>query len=96
MTLKKSKHGSSLGSDGLPCEVCKLFWNDIKMSLIYCFNYSFKIVSLVDSQRQGMICLVHKGKGCNREEISSWRPITLTNSDYKLLVKVSAMKLVKF
>ena len=66
------------------------------MSLINCFNYSFKIVSLAGSQRQGMICLVYKRKGSSREEISRWRPITLTNSDYKLIVKVSAMKLVKF
>ena len=96
MALKNSKNGSSPGLDGLPCEVYKFFWNDIKRSLINCFNYSFKIGSLADSQRQGMICLLHKGKGCNREEISSWRPITLTNYDYKLLAKVLAMKLVPF
>ena len=43
-----------------------------------------------------MICLLHKGKGCNREHISSWRPITLTNFDYKLLAKVLAIRLVPY
>ena len=96
LALKKSKNGSSPGLDGLPCEVYKFFWIDLKKSIMDCFNYSFKIGSLADSQRQGMICLLHKGKGCNREDISSWRPITLTNYDYKLLAKVLSMKLVPF
>ena len=82
--LKTSKNGSSPGLDGLPCEVYKFFWDDLKKPLLECYNYSYNIGSLADSQRQGMICLLHKGKGSKRDEITSWRPITLTNFDYKL------------
>ena len=49
-----------------------------------------------DTQRQGVICLLHKGKGCRREDISSWRPITLTNFDYKLLAKTLGLRLVHY
>lgn len=40
----------------------------------------------------GWMCPIYKNKG-NRNEISSYRPITLLNSDYKILTKVLAMKL---
>ena len=94
--LKRSKNGSSPGLDGLPSEIYKFFWNDIKKPLINCFNYSYHTGSLSDSQRQGVICLLHKGKGCKREEITSWRPISLTNFDYKLLAKTLAIRLVQY
>ena len=94
--LKNSKNGSSPGLDGLLSEVYKFFWNDLKKPFIECLNYSYKTELLFVSQRQGLICLLHKGKGCNRENISSWRPITLTNFDYKLLAKVLAIRLFPY
>ena len=45
--LKISKNGSSPGLDGLPGEVYKFFWADIKASSINCFNFSFKLVHYV-------------------------------------------------
>ena len=48
---------------------------------------------MCSSQTQGVICLLHKGKGSSRDEISNWRPISLTNFDYKLLAKVLARRL---
>ena len=85
--LKQSKNSSSPGLDGLPCEVYKFFWNNIKGPLIASFNYSFDTGELSTSQRRSIICLHHKGKGLPREVISNWRPISLTNADYKLITK---------
>ena len=91
--LKTSNNGSSPGLDGLPCEVYKFFWNDIKHIFLDCINFSFFSGSLPLSQRKGMITLVHKGKGLEKEKINNWRPITLTNADYKIVAKVLARRL---
>ena len=39
--LRLSKNGSAPGSDGLPGEIYKFFWKDLREPLISCFNYSF-------------------------------------------------------
>ena len=51
--------------------------------------------SMSVSQRRGIITLLHKGKELPREELTNWRPITLTNSDYKILAKILALRLQK-
>ena len=37
-----------------------------------------------------MITLLHKGNELDKEDLNNWRPITLTNTDYKILAKVLA------
>ncbi len=91
--LKTLKNGSSPGIDGIPGEVYKFFWLDIKDLLLNCYIFSLREGVLCTSQRQGLICLLHKGKGLDREILSNWRPISLTNSDYKLIAKVLALRL---
>ena len=91
--LKLMKNGAAPGLDGIPIEVYKVLWQDIKTPLINCIRYSFEVGSLSPSQRKGMICLLHKGKGSNREDLGNWRPISLTNSDYKLIAKILACRL---
>ena len=48
--------------------------------------------SLPASMTQGVITLLYKGKGA-RSSLDSYRPITLLNSDYKLLAKALAIRL---
>ena len=38
---------------------------------------------------------MHKGNNTNRYELKNWRPITLTNLDYKIFTKLSAVRLQK-
>ena len=92
--LKMSKNGSSPGIDGLSSDVYKFFWADLKVPLMNCIRFSLETGRLCTTQNQGMICLLHKGKGTDRDHISNWRPIALTNFDYKLLAKVLAIRLV--
>lgn len=47
---------------------------------------------LSHEQRRGVITLIPK-KDCDRRELSSWRPITLLNTDYKVLTKALALRL---
>ena len=93
--LKSLNNNSAPGLDGLPSEIYKFFWKDIKQPLLEAFNHSFLIGELSQSQCDGVICLHHKGKGLPREKITSRRPISLTNTDYKLIAKVLALRMNK-
>ena len=52
------------------------------------FNEVFASEELTYTQRQGIIILLHKGKDLPRDRLNNWRPITLTNTDYKILANV--------
>ncbi len=91
--LKEMKNGSSPGCDGLSTEFIKFFWNNIKNIIVPSFNNSFTKGSLSNSQQKATIILIHKGKNLTRSDLNNWRPISLTNSDYKLLAKCLARRL---
>ena len=48
------------GTDGLPCEFYKVFWNDLGEILIKALNYSHVSEKLLISQRRGIIKLIPK------------------------------------
>ena len=60
-----------------------------------CYKYSFERGILTNSQRKGVTTLLHKGKGLSKEDMTNWRPIALTNVDYKILSKTLALRLKK-
>ena len=87
--LKSMVTDKSPGTDGLPCEFYKVFWNDVAEILIHSFNYSYEIGKLSISQRRGIIKLIPK-KDANLNSIKNWRPLTLLNCDYKIATKAIA------
>lgn len=92
-SLNDMKTGSAPGSDGLTTEFYKFFWLDIKTKLLDSFQYSFEVGHMSHSQKRGIITLIHKGKGLSRDKLANWRPITLLNTDYKILAKIMAKRL---
>ena len=44
------------------------------------------------SMRKGIIILIHKGNELDRDNLSNYRPITLTYTDYKILTKALAIR----
>ncbi len=54
--------------------------------------YAYKENTLHISARRGVICLIPK-KHKNLDYIKNWRPLTLLNTDYKILSKVLAIRL---
>ena len=91
--LKQMKNGSSPGCDGITTEFIKMFWTHISDLLTKSFNTAFQNKKLSSNQRKGIITLIHKGKELPRNDLRNWRPISLTNSDYKLLAKCLAIRL---
>jgi len=67
----------------------KKFWYKIKPFLIAAYESTLKKGELTITQKQGVITLIPK-KDKNPKLIKNWRPITLLNSDYKILTKYIA------
>ena len=57
--LKNMALDISPGTDGLPCEFCKVFWNDVTEILIKSLNYSYEMGKLSISQSRGIFKLIH-------------------------------------
>ncbi len=89
--ISQTNNNKSPGSDGIPNEFYKKFWYLLKNDFLHVVNFIFETGSLSDSQRKGVITLLYK-KG-PKELLSNWRPITLLNSDYKIISKVLANRL---
>ena len=91
--LKRMKKGSSPGCDGLTTSLYKFFWEDIGDLVYKSFKKAFEKGELSLSQRRAIIIMIHKGKGLDRDELGNWRPISLTNTNYKILAKTLAIRL---
>jgi hypothetical protein len=86
------KNGKSPGNDGFPVEFYKIFWHDIKQILLACFSCSYMEGHLTVSQRQGVLTLLPK-PGKDTRLLKNWRPISLLNTDYKILSACIANKI---
>ena len=89
--LRSLQPGKSPGSDGLPAEFYKRFWDVLGSDLAEVLEECFSTSLLPFSMRTGHIRLLHK-QG-DRTNLRNWRPITLLNTDYKILAKVLARRL---
>ena len=82
------------GSDGIPAEFYKVFWNDISEHLVTSINHAYQKEQFSVTQRRGIIKLIPK-KDTEPYLIKNWRPITLLNCDYKIAAKALANRLKK-
>ncbi len=62
----------------------KFLWINIKSTLTDSIIYSLKNGTLSIEQKRGIITLLPK-KNKNRLELKNWRPLSLLNTDYKIL-----------
>ena len=91
--LDSMKNDSAPGGDGLTIEFLKCLWLKLKQLVTDSFNEAFTSEEMTYTQRQGIIRLLHKGKDLPRDRLDNSRPITLTNTDYKVLAKVMARRM---
>ena len=93
-SLKTMSPNKSPGTDGLPAEFYKIFWDDVKPFLINALNHGYAKGHLSITQKRGMITLVPK-KNKPAILLKNWRPITLLNCDYKIAAKSIANRVKK-
>ena len=82
-SLNKMKGNKSPGLDGITTEWYQAFWPLVGELLVDVFNEGHQLGSLSDSQRKAVMSLIFK-KG-DDDNISNYRPISLTNVDYRIL-----------
>ena len=92
--LSQMKNGKSPGTDGLTIEFYKIFWNTIKNPLLQSFKYTYEQSLLSVEQRRAIINLIPK-TGKDLRYLKNWRPLSLLNTDYKILTKALANRLQK-
>jgi hypothetical protein len=85
------KQYKSPGLDGIINEIYQIYWDTIKEVLFKVLLEIFDKFEMCDSQCRGMLTLLHKGG--DRDNIRNWRPITLLNSDYKIISKLLANRM---
>lgn len=88
--MKKNK---TPGCDGLTVELYLTFWDQISDLVVNSLNEGYNNEILLYTQRQSIITLLYK-KG-DPENLENWRPISLLNTDYKILTGSLANRLKK-
>ena len=81
--LNKMKTNKSPGMDGITTEFYQAFWPLLGNLLVGVFNDSYELGKLPDSQGKSVMSLIFK-RG-DEDDISNYRSISLTNTDYRIL-----------
>ena len=90
--LKELKNGKSPGTDGFTPDFYKFFWSDIKYHVFNSILYATQNNMLSIEQRRGIINLIPK-KNKDIRFLKNWRPISLLNTDYKIITKLLATRI---
>ena len=85
---------SAPGPDGIPYSYLKFFWNDVGPALLNAWLFSLETNELPTSHQISYLKLIPKA-GKDPRVIANLRPITLSNTDHKLITKTYARKLTK-
>lgn len=91
--LNLMKLNKSPGSDGLPVEFYKALWTDLRCPLLDSLQGACLKGELSSTQKRGIITLLHKKN--EKTLLNNWRPISLLNTDYKILTQVLANRMKK-
>ena len=93
--LFNMKRNKAPGCDGLSCEFYQTFWPEIGNIVLNVIQDSQNSQLLNMSARKGVVSLIPK-KGKQLNQLKNWRPLTLLNTDYKILAKIMATRMKKY
>jgi hypothetical protein len=91
LAVKSMKRNKAPGPDGLPVEFYLTFWDYISNIMYNSFLESFSKGDLSATQMRAVIRLIHKKD--DKKLLKNWRPISLLNTDYKILTTTLAKRL---
>ena len=83
---------SSPGPDGIPYSIIKLTWKHFGKALLSSWEFAKINGSLAPSHETSYLRLLPK-EGKNINELKNWRPITLSNCDFKIITKTLSWRL---
>lgn len=86
------KLGKSPGSDGLSADFYKIFKSILAPILLRLYNKMQATRSTPKTFALGIRTLIFKNKG-SQDNLDNYRPISLLNTDYKILAKILANRL---
>ena len=86
-SLKNMPRNKSPGNDGLTKEFYETFWDELKIPFIASLRKLFLKKELSNSQKQVLIKLIEK-KDKEKRYIQNWRPLSLLNTNVKILSKL--------
>ena len=92
-SLNRMKKNKSHGLDGITTEFYQEFWPLIGNLLVDVFNHSHDTGNLPDSLRKSVMSLIYKKD--DEDDIRNYRPISLTNVDYRILAFTLAERMQK-
>ena len=90
--IKKSENNKSPGLDGLPYEFYKAVWSVIGEDFMKILQCQLDRIKLIESDTMGATRLASKVSGI--PQVDELRPITLLNTDYKILTKIFVLRML--
>ena len=90
--IKQISRNKTPGTDGLPIEYYATYIETLAPKLLEVFNEAWQKGTLPASLREALIVVLHK-KGRDPLDVRSYRPLSLLNTDYKILGKILANRL---
>ena len=92
VAVKRMNNNKTPGQDGIPVDFYKVFWSQIKEVFMDMVEECYNTRKLHASARKGILNLIPKQNKDTRY-IKNLRPITLLNTDYKIIEKAVADKM---
>lgn len=91
-SINSLKNEKACGPDGFPAEVYKTFVDILAPLLTRVFQYAYDEKKLPKTMQQSIISLIPKDHK-DPENPASYRPLSIQNTDSKILASVLAMRL---
>ena len=91
--IKTMNRNKTPGEDGIPADFYKVFWNKLKKAFHAMVLQCYQEEELHSTARKGILNLIPKPNKDPRY-IKNLRPITLLNTDYKIIEKAIANKMI--
>ena len=91
--MRTMNNNKTPGDDGLPVDFFEVFWKHLEEVFYSMTIYSFELETLHDSARRGILNLI-PNEGKDTRYTKNLRPITLLNTDNKIIEKAIANKMI--